>query len=304
MKSLPIKNLIHKRIIQNISSWLETLGYSEGVICGAPSHVRELCYWLEQQDLTLTETTNIKVYERYIEYLKNRPNKRRSGGIGISHINKQIDAINKLFRYLKHNGIFKNELVLTQEKEDINRLPTILTIEEVKALYDATDNSIVGIRDKAILSVIYACGLRRSEAINLTIDDVDFTTKKLHVRKTKNNHERFVPIATKPLQHLEHYITYAHSLLCNSSTPKLFISNYGKPLKGGSLLTRLKVLQQNSNHEPLKQKQINLHSLRHSIATHLLHDGLSFEKVGLFLGHKCLDSTQIYTHLIHKNQVL
>jgi len=150
-----------------------------------------------------------------------------------------------------------------------------------------------------MLTIYYACGLRRNEGIHVGVDDIDFDRRILHVRKGKNYKERFVPLSKQGSNYLQEWI-YDHriDLVKSKLESSLFIGKIGKPMSGGSLYTRLKLLQLNVDDPVFQQKNIGLHTLRHSIATHLLQNGMELQKIQRFLGHSSMDSTQIYTHLI------
>ncbi|MEQ9006631.1 MAG: tyrosine-type recombinase/integrase, partial [Ekhidna sp.] len=141
--------------------------------------------------------------------------------------------------------------------------------------------------------------LRRSEGVALDVVDVNFDRSVLHVRKGKNYKERFVPVSKTNLKYLSDYI-YDHrpELLKGSKSDALFIgSNTIKRMQGQSLFVRLKRLQYYTGNVDLIEKEIGLHTLRHSIATHLLKAGMKLESISRFLGHGSLESTQIYTHI-------
>ena len=192
---------------------------------------------------------------------------------------------------------------------------TVVTTDEIKLLFAATGkdaiatthhhytrfNEAMQARDRAMLAVYYSCGLRRNEGVHLCIDDINFDTQILHVRKGKNYKERYVPFNKTNAQYLQLYV-YDHRPLFakDKKEDRLFMSVGGRQFNGGSLLLRLQRLQQLTEDAALQQKTIGLHTLRHSIATHLLAAGMSLEKIAQFLGHSSLDSTQIYTHLIEK----
>ena len=156
-------------------------------------------------------------------------------------------------------------------------------------------------RDRAMLAVYYGCGIRKREGTELEVSDVLFERRLLYVRQAKNNHERYVPINLKSLQDLEIYIYNARPLLIDETyqSETLFISERGREMKGQSLICRLKVLKALTGNPELQNRTFGLHALRHSIATHLLQAGMELENIALFLGHKTLDSTQLYTHLIN-----
>jgi integrase/recombinase XerD len=295
-------NLENKRLQQGFRAWLVTLGYSDSTIHKLPLMLSEFLDWLEKNEcVDIKELTQQKT-DAFMEYFKNRPNKRFAGGLSSSHINRQIDAILRFTTYLKLTNQATLNIDLKRVKAQAVSERDILSREEIKSLYDVTDETLIGIRDRAMLSVYYGCGLRSSEGLALEVSDVLFDRKLLYVRKTKNRYERYVPISLMCLQDLEQYIYFARPLLLNDTRPTeaLFISERGKEIEGQSLLSRLHVLQKRTGIPNLEAKTVGLHSLRHSIATHLLSAGMELENVATFLGHRCLDSTQIYTHIINK----
>jgi integrase/recombinase XerD len=238
----------------------------------------------------------------FISYFKDRPNQRKAGGLSISHVNKQIDTLQKFFKYLKATKQAELNITLKLIKEEERTERTVLSKEEIQQLYQATDNSPIGMRDRAMIAIYYGCGIRKSEGIALEVADILFERRLLYVRKAKNGYERYVPINLKCLQDLEIYIYTARPLLLDETTKTeaLFISERGKEMQGQSLICRLKSLQEKTGNPELQNKSFGLHALRHSIATHLLQAGMELENIALFLGHKTLDSTQLYTHLVNE----
>jgi integrase/recombinase XerD len=301
IKKSSLKTPNYQILEQGFKSWLATLGYAESTVYGHPRQLREFLVWLEQKEITIIKEVNQQLTIEFIEYFKGRPNQRRTGGISIAHVNKQIDTLNKFFKYLNHTNQYKQNITLKKQKEEEIKKREILTKQEIQQLYNATDNSPIGMRDRAMLAVYYACGIRKREGLELEISDVLFERRLLYVRKAKNGHERYVPINLKALQDLENYIYNARPLLIDETyqSETLFISERGREIEGQSLSHRLKILKEKTGNPELQNRTFGLHALRHSIATHLLQAGMELENIALFLGHKTLDSTQLYTHLIN-----
>ena len=297
-------NQDYQTLLINFTNWLKTLNYSESTVYNQPNQLAEFLRWLETQNITKTKDITPQHGKDFIQHFTTRPNKRRTGGLSEAHINKQIDVLTKLSKYLKHTENQQINFKLQRLKHQATK-PNILTKEEVKELYKQThaaDNYLLGIRDRAMLSIYYGCGLRKKEGLLLETTDIDFTRKLLYVRHPKNNYERYVPMSQQVQEDLEHYLYQARPLLLDKAgqqmekqTARLFITEQGTVLTGQSIAYRLQVLQKKSS--TLQEKKIGLHLLRHSIATHLLQAGMRLENIALFLGHKSLDSTQIYTHL-------
>jgi integrase/recombinase XerD len=301
-KSTILKTTHYQHLAQGFKKWLQTLGYAESTVYKLPKQLHEFLQSLEQQEIIEVKKITATHAMSFIHYFKNRPNKRRSGGVSIAHVNKQIGTLNKFFTYLKAIGQIPEKIHLPQIKEQELKQRILLSQKEIRQLYRATDNSPIGMRDRAMLGVYYGCGLRKKEGLELEVSDVLFERRLLYVRKTKNKHERYVPVSEQVLQDLEDYMYGSRPLLlgANKNIESLFISQRGTPLKGSTLIYRLNSLKEKTNNPELKNRSFGLHALRHSIATHLLQSGMDLEHIALFLGHKSLESTQLYTHLVNE----
>lgn len=308
MKLLSLKNPSYEHLEKGFGEWLDVLGFCESSVKSMPVILREFLHHLEEQQIDSVTQLEQKHIKKYYNHISNRSNMRRGGGLSNNYLNKHLQAIEKFLEYLRHKGA--KAVPTTGIKQEKINTPEIvpLTEEEVKLLFAVTDrddeNTLqesISARDKVMLVVYYSCGLRRNEGANIDLNDINLDTRILHVRKGKNYKERFVPFNKTNAQYLQQYIFDYRPLLVRRKTESaLFISKIGKPMTGGALYTRLKIMQLQTNDTALQQKTIGLHTLRHSIATHLLQNGMSMEKVSRFLGHASLESTQIYTHLIEK----
>lgn len=296
-----LKSIEYRRLQLGFKEWLATLEYAASTVYGLPRMVQEFLCWLEHHKQTEIKNITQNQVDTFLEYFKNRPNERFAGGLSTRHINKQIVALQQFFNYLKLTKQANIIISIKQVKEEpVERI--FLTKEEIDHLYNATDDTLIGVRDRAMLAIYYGCGLRKSEGLELEVSDILFDRRLLYVRKTKNRYERYVPIQSKCLKDLENYIYTARPLLLNEEKPTetLFISERGKEMEGQSLIVRLHILKDRTAIPSLQAKSFGLHALRHSIATHLLQAGMELENIALFLGHRTLDSTQIYTHLINE----
>jgi integrase/recombinase XerD len=145
--------------------------------------------------------------------------------------------------------------------------------------------------------LLYSCGLRRNEVVHLDVSDVLFDKERIYVRKGKNYKERFVPINGYNLRILEDYIYDARpEFNIKNKTEALLLNHHGTRLLGTGLSNQLQLIINATDNKDLKAKHITPHSLRHSIATHLLQQEVNIEIISKFLGHSSLESTQIYTH--------
>jgi integrase/recombinase XerD len=308
MQKITLKNQSYQYLEKAFGEWLDVLGYGSGTVNGMPLIIREFLHHLDTQGVSHINKLEQKHIKMYHDYISTRANQRRGGGLSNNYINKHLQAIEKFLAFLNHKGNH-NVPTLGIKLEKLHRKEiTILTQAEIKELFELTNKEpntekeqIIQSRDKAMLTIFYSCGLRRNEGVHVSIDDINFDTRILHVKKGKNYKERLVPLNKTNAQYLQEWIyDYRSQIVKTKKEHRLFINLYGEQMAGGTLYSRLQLLQLQSDNIELRQKVIGLHTLRHSIATHLLQAGMSLEKIAKFLGHSSLESTQIYTHLIEK----
>lgn len=288
---------VNNVLVQSFEKWLRTLGYAESTVYGSGRFVSDFFFYLKASEITEIEAIQPETLNRYHRHLQTRPAKDRPGALSQNYITSNINALKRFSRYLQQTGkpFFEISIKTQPDKEPPK---TILTKEEIKLLYKACTNEVLGIRDRAILSIYYGCGLRRSEGVQLDVNDILLREKLLHVRSGKGNRERYVPMGTSVREDLEQYIYVAREKLLSYKEVHenaLFVSVQAKRLCGTQILERVHKLTQTAK----IQKPVGLHTLRHSIATHLLQSGMTLEEVSRFLGHSSLESTQIYTHIVN-----
>ena len=280
------------QIIYDYKIYLERLGYSKNSIYMLPKCVQE---FLEVQQINNLKQIIPSDIVRHHEYLQTRPNKRRPGGLSESHINHHIYALKTFFKWLEETGKLNINPISPLEFPSPKSKPReILTQEEIKALYEATETY----RERAVLSLYYGCGLRRTEGIQLDVKDVHLRTGLLYVRAGKGAKRRVVPLSQKVAEDLKNYLHKERRAKLGETA--LLTGEMGNRINPETTVRELKNLLQKANiekHLPDGKAGISLHHLRHSIATHLLASGLSVENVREFLGHSNLETTQIYTRV-------
>lgn len=284
-------------LLQSFKEWLELLNYSAFSIPGLTGSIRDFLYYQEQNDKPSLLQLKATDATEFIQYLLQQTGERTGRPFSTGHINKQVQALQLFSRYIRETGKSNTGFML-ERLEETRGKPTWLLKTEIQALYELTGDSVLGIRDRAMLAVYYGCGLRLNEGANLELRDITRDRKLLHVRKGKRYKERYVPIAAKNYEELRLYMDYARpQLLQEYKTEALFIdANKGHPMHKQSLYVRIKQLVKKAR----IKKKVGTHTLHHSIATHLLQSGMQLEKIQEFLGHGNLDSTQIYTHLVNE----
>jgi len=269
--------------LKSYKIWLERLGYAQATCYSYVQSVGYFMNWLGSEGRLLTQLEPRGMND-YTNWLEQRGNQRRGGGLDIKTIYGYLDALYNFSEYLfNYEGIRLPELDTAHLPKAIkDQHFEVLTKQEILKLYNATDNSMLGVRDRAILSLYYGCGLRRQEGVNLLREDIDFRRSYLHVKKGKGSRDRIIPMSNAVRSDLQAFADY-------NPESKRYLS-----ICGQTVLSRVKKLSENAG----INKVVTVHSLRHSIATHLLDQGMSLGEIRQFLGHSSLDTTQIYTHIL------
>ncbi len=295
-------------LVQNFEQWLSIIGYSQNSVYGMPNCIIELLYYLENTGNIRVKDINNQLIKEYYSYLKKRQNKTKGGILKNSSLNKHIHALHKFNEFVRQSGIVNLPLLYIPQESKNERTIDVLDEDEIVDLFKASyfnkkenNQDPINARDRAMLCIFYSCGLRRNEGYHLNVSDLNFKRRILYVRNGKNYSERIVPFNRTNAMYLEEYIQEARPKLCNNDKVNaLFVTQRARRMKGQSLLLRLKTLIARTENKDLQEKEVGLHTLRHSIASHLLARGMKLQNISTFLGHRTLEATQIYTHLMDK----
>jgi integrase/recombinase XerD len=214
-------------------------------------------------------------------------------GLSPRSIARMISSARGFYRFLLRDGFIKEDPLANVSAPQIDKhLPNHLTEDEIGFLLNAPDTgNPPGIRDRAMLELLYATGLRVSELTGLTATDINFE-RGLLTCSGKGSKQRFIPIGRSALSWLDEYRRVRHLLLKESSVKALFVREGGMPLTRHNFAEILKRYTLK-----LGFKNVSPHTLRHSFATHLMQHGADSRSVQALLGHSDLATTQIYTHL-------
>ena len=207
-----------------------------------------------------------------------------------------ISGLKAYFSYLLLEDIIADDPSSLLESPKISRkLPDVLNIEEINLLIEAIDASKPeGMRNKAILEVLYGCGLRVTELITLRISDLNFESEYIKV-VGKGNKERIIPIGQDAIKYIDIYITEVrvHLDIKKGNEDYIFLNRLGTQLSRISVFTMIKALAEKIG----LKKSISPHTFRHSFATHLIEGGADLRAIQEMLGHSSITTTEIYTHL-------
>jgi len=266
--------------------WLER-GLSENTLSAYRSDLLGLASWLQSQELGLLRAGRADL----LGYLQRRVEegaKPRSSA-------RLLSSIRRFYRYLVRERLLGEDPSARIDAPKLGRsLPKSLTEEEVEALLAAPDTgSMLGMRDRAMLEVLYASGLRVSELVGLTLPQLSLTQGLVKVIG-KGNKERLVPLGEEALGWVERYLRESRGLLLGAVQSDVLF-----PSRRASAMTRQAFWQLIKRYalQAGISKPLSPHTLRHAFATHLLNHGADLRVVQLLLGHSSLSTTQIYTHV-------
>jgi site-specific recombinase XerD len=257
--------------MQEYSQYLQIKGYQKNTI---KKHLLQINKFLQS-------------HKNPIDYYQELKNKKLKN----STLNLFLYALSLYNDYLAINQKHSFSIPIIREKIQLETID-YLTPVEIQLLFNATKSlSAMTLRDQAILVCLYHLGLRNTETSHLLVSEVDLEKSCVLVSKSKNGYQRQVPLSQKAKEIIAQYLSIRNELYPHE-TPYFIVGSQGQ-LSTAGILRTIKKLQ----HKSGVQKRVYPHLLRHSIATHLLHNGMPLEKVSQFLGHKNILATQRYTHL-------
>jgi integrase/recombinase XerC len=242
--------------------------------------------FINEKGITTLRDVNKQTLRAYLSNLMDRK-------FAKSSIARKLSAVRSFYRYLMREELISSSPAATTVSPKLDkRLPAFLTVEEAKRLVESPDiSNPLGQRDRALLEMLYACGLRVSELVNLDLDQINLATNEIRVWG-KGSKERIVLMGAPAAQALQTYIEKGRrELLAGKKNKALFVNRYGERILARRVQKILVKYARSIN------KSVHPHILRHTFATHLLDGGADLKVVQELLGHADLSTTQIYTHV-------
>jgi len=264
--------------------WLTT-GASKNTLSAYRSDLKIFSKWLNNNSLIDVDKKQIQDYFSY----------RKDSNISASTQSRMLTCLHSFYQFLSDK---KNLKIDPTEQLDYpkleKKLPIFLNIQEVERLLEAPNSkSLFGQRDRAMLELLYSCGLRVSELINLSYHNINLKDEFIRIHG-KGNKERLLPMGEIAIDYLTKYeLNSRPALLKNGQSDSYFLSNRGKAMSRQNFFYIIKDYASKAGID----KPLSPHSLRHAFATHLVQKGADLRSVQLMLGHSDISSTQLYTHI-------
>ncbi len=265
--------------------WMES-GLSPHSLAAYRTDMNTVAVFLKQQSLSLDKASASAL----MDYLA-----KRSQQVSSRSIARSISSLRRFYRWRLREGYIVSDPSAQIKSPSVTKiLPNALSEEEVEKLLVAPDcGAVLGLRDRAMLEVVYASGLRVSELINLLMGQIDLRIGVIKVLG-KGNKERLVPVGEQAIDYIEQYLASArHSLVSAKQSSHLFLSNRGSGMSRQAFWQMIKKYTRIAGIQTI----VSPHSLRHAFATHLLNHGADLRTLQMLLGHTDLSTTQIYTHV-------
>ena len=264
--------------------WLTT-GASKNTLSAYRSDLKIFSKWLNNNSLLDVDKKQIQDYFSY----------RKDSYISASTQSRMLTCLHSFYQFLSDK---KNLKIDPTEQLDYpkleKKLPIFLNVQEVERLLEAPNSkSLFGQRDRAMLELLYSCGLRVSELINLSYHNINLKDEFIRIHG-KGNKERLLPMGEIAIDYLTKYeLNSRPALLKNGQSDSYFLSNRGKAMSRQNFFYIIKDYASKAGID----KPLSPHSLRHAFATHLVQKGADLRSVQLMLGHSDISSTQLYTHI-------
>ena len=264
--------------------WLTT-GASKNTLSAYRSDLKIFSKWLNNISLIDVDKKQIQDYFSY----------RKDSNISASTQSRMLTCLHSFYQYLSDKQNLKIDPTEQLDYPKLEKkLPIFLNVQEVERLLEAPNSkSLFGQRDRAMLELLYSCGLRVSELINLSYHNINLKDEFIRIHG-KGNKERLLPMGEIAIDYLTKYeLNSRPALLKNGQSDSYFLSNRGKAMSRQNFFYIIKDYASKAGIE----KPLSPHSLRHAFATHLVQKGADLRSVQLMLGHSDISSTQLYTHI-------
>lgn len=280
-------------------------GYLPGTSRARQLALHEFFYWLEQRAIAKIGEVKTHDIQSFYTYISDRPNKNNEGNLSQKTTFNTMRAIRDCFSMLQVQGQIQinpvTVLKFSYPRDYVER--EILTIEEINQLYDACSN----VWERAILSLGYGLGMRVGEIEKMKIEDVKLKDKIMIIPSGKGNKRRVIPMSPGVVRDLsDYYFNHRDTMTTGKDYDEkdraFMLNSRGGRLKEYTCNKYLRRMIARTQNESLQDREISMHCLRHSIATHLIEQGIPLDQVRQFLGHSLLETTQGYTR-ISKEQI-
>jgi integrase/recombinase XerD len=281
-----------ERILKDFIYYLSVeRGLADNTLDSYQRDLKKYLQFLKKHDVDNFNITSRKIISQYLL-------EQREKGLAPSTLTRNLASIRSFYNFLlKEQVIQENPAAELESPRTEKKLPRVLSFKDMELLLEQPETrEIIGMRDKAMLELLYATGIRVSELVSLGLNNVNIKMGFLRC-EGKGNKERMIPLGSVAIKSLQEYLQYARNKLLKQKDEKaLFINQHGKRLTRQGFWKILKKYALKAG----ISAEITPHTLRHSFATHLLENGADLRSVQEMLGHADISTTQIYTQITRR----
>lgn len=291
----PQDALLLMRYVEAHCEWLAVMHYATETVVTRRRSLRTFVAWANERGILDPREVTKPMLERYQRHLYYYRKEDGSALVAGTQVNL-LRAVKTFFKWAaRENHILYNpasELDIPKVQKHLPR--NILTVDEVAAMLNETDTtSIYGVRDRAMLELLYSTGMRRKEIANLSRSDIDFVRQVVFIKEGKGGKDRVVPLGERASAWCDKYLIEARPELTVHHAQALFVTDFGDPASGYYVAMRVKRYMALAGID----RPGAAHLLRHACATHMLEGGADIRFIQALLGHTNLNTTEIYTHV-------
>jgi len=273
-----------KRNLNDFYEYLTSKNYSINTILSYKKDLNQFCDYCKNKNI---KDIDYQFIRSYLFFLYDKKYTSKS-------ISRHISSLKSFFKYLMQNEIIKtNPMTLISNPKLEKKLPNYLNYKDLETILSIPDrNDVLGLRNALILELLYSCGVRVSELVNIKLSDIDFNNNRIIILG-KGNKERIVLYGKVCSELLNNYINKSRNLLIKEHNDYLLLNKFGNKITDRAIRMIIDDVIKKSS---LKLK-VSPHTFRHTFATHLLNEGADLKIVQDLLGHKNISTTGIYTHV-------
>lgn len=302
-KSIIVANKEYRILSRQYYEYQKRIGYVKETCRTRQLNVNEFLSYIEQKGIVRIKEITHETIQSFYRYISERPNKQGEGILSQKTIYDFMKSLDLFFIMLQETARIQfnpvSTLQLRHPATAVHR--DILSQTQIKTLYEVCLSAL----ERSILSLGYGCGLRVGEMERLNIEDVKLREKIVIIPRGKGNKRRVIPMSNGVAKDLKEYYFEEREILTSGRDYReqdraFMLNSRGGRMREYTYNKHLKKLIARTKDKTIQSKTISMHSLRHSIATHLIEQGIPVEQVRQFLGHSQLETTQIYTRISTK----
>mgnify|MGYP003290231827 CR=1 FL=1 len=273
-----------KKQLDDFYDYLDSKGYSIHTINSYQKDLNQFLIYSKNIDIKKIDYNYLRGYLQFL-YSKNYKSKS---------ISRHISSLKSFFKYLMKTEVIKtNPMLLISSPKQEKKLPNYINYKDLETLFSIPDrNDVLGLRNALILELLYSCGIRVSELVNIKLSDIDYSNNRILILG-KGKKERFVLYGNVCRELLKKYLIESRSKLLKKDNDYLLLNKFGNKITDRAIRMIIDDIVKKSS----LKLNISPHTLRHTFATHLLNEGADLKIVQELLGHENISTTGIYTHV-------